>query len=164
MNCEISVSCLSFPRKQESRASRLQRLPPVLARGKLWTPAFAGVTTNNLMSHPPLWVGFSLSGSRLDLTRLRGDLAPGSGARQPVDDNPVGRCETLADDPQAIVGHRARTDDLLLDGAVLLHGHHYLARLIGHDGAIGDQDCDVLLRGRDADPPELPGGDEITRV
>ena len=34
----------SFLRKQESRSPEFQQLPPVQARGKLWTPAFAGAT------------------------------------------------------------------------------------------------------------------------
>jgi hypothetical protein len=34
----------SFPRKRESRGPISERLPPVHARGRLWTPAFAGVT------------------------------------------------------------------------------------------------------------------------
>src|SRR6266404_6720355 len=42
----------SFPRKRESRAPRPQRLPPVQARGRLWTPAVAGVrlTVLNIIS------------------------------------------------------------------------------------------------------------------
>src|SRR5437667_3872381 len=47
MNPEISATCRSFsssPRKRESRAAGPLRLPPVQARGRLWTPAFAGVT------------------------------------------------------------------------------------------------------------------------
>jgi ABC-type lipoprotein export system ATPase subunit len=44
MNPAISVGYSSFPRKRESRTARPRRLPPVQARGKLWTPAFAGVT------------------------------------------------------------------------------------------------------------------------
>src|SRR5260370_20458487 len=38
--CSLS----SFARKRESRGGTPQRLPPVQARGKLWTPAFAGAT------------------------------------------------------------------------------------------------------------------------
>src|SRR5260370_29721565 len=47
----------SFPRKREARTPRLQRLPPVHARGKLWTPAFAGVTNNTFTFHPLFWTG-----------------------------------------------------------------------------------------------------------
>src|ERR1700730_7046673 len=100
MNREISVSCSSFPRKRESRASRLQRLPPVRARGRLWTPAFAGVTTNNLMSRPPFWVGLSLSRGRLDLSRLRRHLAARPRPHKAVDDDAVARFEAGTDDAE----------------------------------------------------------------
>src|ERR1700746_2007750 len=46
MNGEIAMnhrSFSSFPRKREPRASD-ERLPPVQARGRLWTPASAGAT------------------------------------------------------------------------------------------------------------------------
>src|SRR6266404_6460025 len=106
----------------------------------------------------------SLPGGRLDLSRLRCHLAARPRAHKAVDDDAVARFEAGADDAQTIIGHRTRTHDLWLDGAVLLHGHHQLARLIGDDGAVGDQDRDMLLGGRDANPPELPGSDKITRV
>src|SRR5205085_8668060 len=76
-----------------------------------------------------------LSG-RLDLTRLRRDLAAWPRPHQPIDDDAVGRRETGTDDAQAVVGHRAGSHNLLRDRTVLLHGHHHLARLIGDDGAI----------------------------
>src|SRR5260370_5757053 len=57
MNSLIPVGNSSFPRKREARTPRLQRLPPVHARGKLWTPAFAGVTNNTLTFHPLFWTG-----------------------------------------------------------------------------------------------------------
>src|ERR1700730_4476508 len=106
----------------------------------------------------------SMLSRRLDLSRLRADLGARPRPHAPVDDHAVARFEAGADDAEAIVGHWPRTHDLWLDCAVLLHGHHHLARLIGHYGAVGDQDRNVLLRGRDSDPPELPGSDEITRV
>src|SRR3984893_7233722 len=106
----------------------------------------------------------SMLSRRLDLSRLRADLGARPRPHEPVDDHAVARFEAGADDAEAIVGHWPRTHDLWLDCAVLLHGHHHLARLIGHYGAVGDQDRNVLLRGRDSDPPELPGSDEITRV
>src|SRR3984893_13781732 len=105
----------------------------------------------------------SVVSRRLDLSRLRADLGAKPSPHEPVDDDAVARFEAGADDAEAVIGHRTGTNDLLLDGAVLLHGHHQLARLIGDDGAVGDQDADVLLGGRDADPPELPGSDEIPR-
>jgi hypothetical protein len=43
MNSERSNLWPSFPRKREPRASDVQ-LPPVHAKGRLWTPAFAGAT------------------------------------------------------------------------------------------------------------------------
>src|SRR5690349_19569352 len=106
----------------------------------------------------------SMPRGRLDLSRLRRHLAAWPRPHKAVDDDAVARFEAGADDAEAVIGHRPWAHDLLLDGAVLLHGHHQLARLIGHDGTIGDQDRDVLLGGRDANPPELPGGEEITRV
>src|SRR6266404_7955345 len=106
----------------------------------------------------------SLPGGRLDLSRLRCHLAARPRPDEPVDDDAVARFEAGADDAEAVIGHRTGTHDLLLDSAVLLHSHHQLARLIGDDGAVGDQDADVLLGGRDADPAELPRGDEIARV
>src|SRR4051795_9968798 len=106
----------------------------------------------------------SMPSRRLDLSRLRRDLAAGPRSHEPVDDNPVARLETRADDPEAILGHWPRTHDLWLNRAVVFHGHHHLTRLIGDDGAVGYQDRSVLLRGRDADPPELPGREEIARV
>src|SRR5260370_5982022 len=57
MNSLIPVGNWSFPRKREARTPRLQRLPPVHARGKLWTPAFAGVTNNTFTFHPLFWTG-----------------------------------------------------------------------------------------------------------
>src|SRR4029077_4605401 len=104
----------------------------------------------------------SLPSRGLDLSRLRRDLGTRPRPHQPVDDDTVARFEAGADDAEAILGHRARTHDLWLDGAALLHGHHQLARLIGNDGAVGDQDRDMLLRGGNANAPELPGSDEIT--
>src|SRR5271167_78470 len=43
-----SVGYSSFPRKRESRAPKSQRLPPVQAGGRLWTPAFA-------LGHAHIW-------------------------------------------------------------------------------------------------------------
>ena len=43
MKLGMSVVYSSFPRKRESRDPRTKAVPPVHARGKLWTPAFAGV-------------------------------------------------------------------------------------------------------------------------
>src|SRR6266446_8755407 len=106
----------------------------------------------------------SLPSRSFDLSWLRRHLAAGTRPHQPVDDDAVARFEARADDAQAVIGHWTRTHDLWLDGAVLLHGHHQLARLIGDDGAVGDQDRDMLLRCRDANPPELPGSDKITRI
>src|SRR5438132_5859199 len=106
----------------------------------------------------------SMPSGCLDLTRLRRDFAARPRPYQSVDDDPVGRRKAGADDAEAVIGHRTGTHDLWLDCAVLLHGHHHLARLIGDDGAVGDQDADVLLGGRDADPAGLPRGDEIARV
>src|ERR1700720_3229655 len=97
---------------------------------------------------------------RLDLARLRRDLAAGPGPPQPVDDDAVGRREARADDAEAVIGHRTGTHDLGLDRAVILHGHHHFAGLIGDDGAVGNEDRVVALRGRDADPPELSRGYE----
>jgi hypothetical protein len=43
--CEMENMNSSFPRKRESRGpSGWTALPPVRARGRSWTPAFAGVT------------------------------------------------------------------------------------------------------------------------
>jgi Aldehyde dehydrogenase family len=39
----------SFARKRESRRNGWEQLPPVRARGRLWTPAFAGVTDGGLI-------------------------------------------------------------------------------------------------------------------
>src|ERR1700730_16360882 len=38
---------------RESRGAKIQQRPPVQARGRLWTPAFAGVTDNVLLTHAP---------------------------------------------------------------------------------------------------------------
>src|SRR5207302_1350639 len=46
LNAQISVGNSSFPRKRESRTPRIHQSPPVHARGRLWTPAFAGATGN----------------------------------------------------------------------------------------------------------------------
>src|SRR3954467_1031656 len=82
----------------------------------------------------------SMPSRRLDLSRLRCDLGAWPRPYQPVDDDPVARIEARADDAETVIGHRTRAPRLLLDGAVLFHGHHHLARLIGDDGAVGDQD------------------------
>src|SRR5262245_10036744 len=79
----------------------------------------------------------SMPGRRLDLSRLRRNLAAGPRSHEPVDDNPVARIETRADDPKAILGHWPRTHDLWLDRAVVFHRHHHLARLIREDGRVG---------------------------
>src|SRR5438128_11849112 len=91
-------------------------------------PAFAGVTTNSLTS-PQSTVDRSVPGGRLDLSRLRRDLAPGPRPRQPVDDDPVARRQTRAAYPEAVVGPRTRRGDLLLEVAVRLPGHPHLWRM-----------------------------------
>ncbi len=58
IDLEISAGYSSFPRKRESRGPGFERLPPVQARGRLWTPAFAGVTGATLISRRCLWVGY----------------------------------------------------------------------------------------------------------
>src|SRR5580704_12156074 len=44
MDRDLTRPFSSFPRKRESRANGPSPQPPVQARGKLWTPTFAGVT------------------------------------------------------------------------------------------------------------------------
>src|SRR5262245_59248892 len=85
-------------------------------------------------------VAGSMSSRRLDLSGLRRDLAAGPRPHEPVDDNPVARLKTRADDAKAILSHGPWTHDFRLDSAVVFHGHHHLARLIGDDGAVGYQD------------------------
>src|SRR5215831_2155504 len=80
----------------------------------------------------------SMPSRRLDLSRLRGDLAAGARAHEPVDDDPIARFEAGADDAEAILGDGPWPHNLRLDSAILLHRHHHLARLIGDECAVGD--------------------------
>src|SRR5215831_10675795 len=80
----------------------------------------------------------SMPSRRLDLSRLRGDLAAGARAHEPVDDDPIARFEAGADNAEAILGDGPWPDNLRLDSAILLHRHHHLARLIGDECAVGD--------------------------
>src|SRR2546421_5719724 len=75
----------------------------------------------------------------LDLAGLRRDFRPGPRAQESVDDDPVLRGKARADDAEIVVD-RARAHDLGLDGAVVPHHHHFLARLVRDDGGVGYQD------------------------
>src|SRR6267154_1838901 len=62
----------SFPRKREPRETGLQRSPPVHARGKLWTPAFAGATITSC------WTDLNLH----RLSRVCGEIGPAVGGHE----------------------------------------------------------------------------------
>ena len=89
-------------------------------------------------------------------------LRAGPGAHQAVDDDPVarrrGRARTMRRPPAG----RARAGSTL--GTTVpssAHGQHHLARLVGDDGAVGDQDRVVLAASRDARRAELAGRDNV---
>src|SRR6266849_4438290 len=92
--------------------------------------------------------------ARLDLAGLRRHLGARSRAHQPVDDDPILRAETLANDAQT-VDDRAGTHDARLDGAVILDRHDDLARLVGDDRAVGNENRLVSLGAGEAQPAEL---------
>src|SRR5258708_7832907 len=96
---------------------------------------------------------------RLDLAGLRRHLAARPCAHQPVDDDAVTGAETVADNAQT-VDDRAWAHDARLNRAVILYQHHDLARLVGDQRAVGNQDRLVTLGPGQAQAAELAGGDE----
>src|SRR5579883_3142728 len=95
----------------------------------------------------------------LDLAWLRRHLGAGPRPHEAVDHDTVAGGETGPDDAQVVV---ARTDAHHpgLDGAVVLHDHDLLLRLIGYHRGVRDQDRPIGLRAGYADPAELPGRQE----
>ena len=90
--------------------------------------------------------------------RVRAHLCADAGALQPVDDHAVFRLQPLADHAQAFV-ERPEHDRFCLHRVVVLDHEHDLARLVGGDRGIGQQQG---LVGRAADQPhaaELPRED-----
>ncbi len=73
-----------------------------------------------------------------DRAILRLDLLPWARPLQPVDDDPVGRREAGADQAQA-VDDRTKLDQLGANGAVVRDREHDLARLVGGDGGVRDE-------------------------
>ena len=57
MRPQVLARFSSFPRAREFRSQALGWLPPVQARGRLWTPAFAGVTGTALAMCAPFSAG-----------------------------------------------------------------------------------------------------------
>ena len=84
------------------------------------------------------------------LGRLRAHLGADPGALQAVDDHAVFRLQAFADHAQALV-ERPEHDRPRLHGVVVLDHEHDLARLIGGDGGIRQQQ---RLIGRAADQPD----------
>src|SRR5262249_49190840 len=74
----------------------------------------------------------------LDLAVLGFHLLPRPRPLPPPDPDPVGRRETRADDAQA-VDDGPQFDELGADRAVVSDGEHDLARLIGHDRAVRNE-------------------------
>ena len=94
---------------------------------------------------------------------LRIDLGADAGALQAVDDHAVLRLEALADHAQALVQrtehHRPR-----LDRVVFLDHEHDLARLVGGNGGVRQQQRLIGRAADQADAAELAGQDRQVLV
>ena len=89
---------------------------------------------------------------------VRAYLGPDARALQAIDDHPVFRLQALADHAQAVI-ERTEHDRPRLHGIVVLDHEHDLARLIGRNGDIRQQQRFIGRAADQPDPAELPGQD-----
>src|SRR5690242_21034176 len=78
-------------------------------------------------------------GRELDLALLRLYRGAGAGAQETVDDDHVVLRQSIADDAQALVVG-AGADHFRHDLALSVDRHDDLLRLVGDDGAVGDEE------------------------
>ena len=90
--------------------------------------------------------------------RMRGHLGADAGALQAVDDHAVFRLQALADHAQAFV-ERPERHRLRLDRIVVLDDEHDLARLVGRDRRIRQQQRLIRRAADQPDAAELAGQD-----
>src|SRR5690349_3950618 len=95
---------------------------------------------------------------------LRRHLGAGPGTDQAVDHKLVVGAEAAPDDTQTTGLAGAGTDDFRPHDAVLADGEHHLARLIGDDRRVRDQDRIIFGGSWDPDAAELAGRDQIVRI
>ena len=106
------------------------------------------------------------------VTSAAGSIVPGSGVTLPpgrartrplmmIFSSPVRPSRTIRRPPGC---DGPGPDQLRHDRAVLGDRHHDAVRLVGDDGAVGDEDRLVRVRAGDAQPAELARRDEEVRV
>src|SRR5712671_7918151 len=122
---------------RESRGAKIQQRPPVQARGRLWTPAFAGVTDSVLLTHAPLLLREPAARvARLDYWKnvLRGYCVPAKSTML-LPDLAASLCRLVAH--PTVEEHAQRCDEgegLVQHDVVSRLGHLDDGRLRTHQG------------------------------
>src|SRR4029453_15479296 len=125
------------------------------------TPARIGRSMNSL--EKPMLAIPSTSGQRLDVPVGRSDLGAGSHALHPVDHDSIVALQAGAHDAQASLEiprlHHARLRDI-----VFAHDPHESPRLVAQDRTVRNEQRIELAGAEELKAPELPGGEEATRI